>query len=649
VVKIAQFEVHKRGILKYVVEILFAVEFDKADNPLASTTSRKLRIVDLIRPHWMALTMALVAMLGEALTDILEPWPIKIVVDNIQEAHKLPGRLGGLITALFGQNHYAVLNFAVAAVAVIAIAGAVSSYFEKYLTTNVSQWVGHDLRRTLYQHIQRLSLAEHDKARTGDLITRVTSDIAAVQDFINTALLGILVNVLTLFGMIGVMFYLNWRFTLIALSVSPALFLVVYYYTRRIKRASRAVRKKESELLSLVEEVLTSIRVVKAFAREDYEQKRFESESLENVEAGLQARSVKARLAPVVEVIVAIGTCLVLWYGARLALGGQLTTGTLIVFLLYLGKMYKPMRDLSKMTDTVSKAMVGFERIQEVLETESRLQDEPGARRASRFKGQIEFAQVGFNYGGDLEKEKQKEDESQILKDLSLKIEAGQIAAFVGPSGAGKTTLVSLIPRFYDPVSGHIAIDGTDIRRYRLKSLRDQISFVLQDTLLFRATIWENIAYGKPGASPREIKRAAELANAQEFIDEMPDGYDTMVGERGVTLSGGQRQRIAIARAVIRDTPILILDEPTVGLDAASEQSVIEALDKLMKGRTSVVIAHHLSTIRHADVIFVIKDCELVEQGTHEGLLAHNGVYAELHRIQTPGLAMLTADQPPAS
>lgn len=582
----------------------------------------------MVRPHWKALTIALVAVLGEALTDILEPWPIKIVVDNIQRSGKLPGRLAGIITRLFGQDHYAVLNFAVAAVALIAIVGAVSAYFEKYLTTSVSQWVGHDLRRTLYHHIQRLSLAEHDETRTGDLITRVTSDIEAVQDFINSALLGILVNVMTLTGMIGVMFYLDWRFTLIALSVSPVLFLVVYSFTRRIKKASRAVRKKESELLSLVEEVLTSIRVVKAFAREDYEQKRFESESLENVEAGLQARSIKAKLAPVVEVIVAIGTCLVLWYGARLALADRLTTGTLIVFLLYLGKMYKPMRDLSKMTDTVSKSMVGYERIQEVLEIESRVKDEPGARQAPKFKGQIEFAQVSFNYGGDKEK--------QVLRDISFKIEAGQVAALVGPSGTGKTTLVSLIPRFYDPVSGHVGIDGTDIRRYRLKSLRDQISFVLQDTLLFRATIWENIAYGKPGASPKEIKRAAELANAQEFIEEMPDGYDTMVGERGVTLSGGQRQRIAIARAVIRNTPILILDEPTVGLDAASEQSVIEALDKLMKGRTSVVIAHHLDTIRHADVIFVIKDCELAEQGTHEALLAKNGVYAELYKIQTP-------------
>jgi ATP-binding cassette subfamily B protein len=595
-------------------------------------TSRRLRIIDLVRPHWKALTIALVAVLGETLTDILEPWPIKIVVDNILQSKKLPSVLGGIVTGLFGSNASAVVYFAVAAVALIAIVGAVSSYVEKYLTTSVSQWVGHDLRRTLYHHIQRLSLAEHDQSRTGDLITRVTSDIGAVQDFLNSALLGMLVNAMTLVGMIGVMLYLNWRFTLIALSVVPVLFLVVYYYTRRIKSASRAVRTQEGKLLSVVEEVLTSIRVVKAFAREDYEEQRFETESLANVEAGLQARSIKAKLSPVVEVLVAVGTCLVLWYGARLAMAGELSAGVLIVFLLYLGKMYKPMRDLSKMTDTVSKAMVGYERIQEVLDIESGVRDLRGARPAPRFKGRIEFKEVSFSYGTD----------QRVLENVTFTIDAGQVAAIVGPSGTGKSTLVGLISRFYDPVSGSVAIDGTDIRKYRLKSLRDQISFVLQDTLLFRATIWENIAYGKPNASPAEIRRAADLANAREFIEEMPDGYDTIVGERGVTLSGGQRQRIAIARAVIRDTPILILDEPTSGLDAASEQAVIGALDALMKGRTSVVIAHHLGTIRHADVIFVINDSALVEQGTHEALLAKNGVYAELHRLQAPEDAKIT-------
>jgi len=587
---------------------------------------RALRIDDLIRPYWKGLTLAFVAVLGETLAAVLEPWPLKIIIDNILQSKPLPGFLGRVVTGIFGQNPHAVLNFAVAGVAVVAIVGAVSAFLNKYLTTGVSQWVGHDLRRTLYHHIQRLSLAEHDKAQPGDLITRVTSDIEVIQNFLDSALLGILLNLLTLVGMIAVMFYLNWQFTLIALSVMPVLFVVVYRYTRRIKKASRAVRKKEGDLLSVVSEVLTSIRVVQAFAREDYEQKRFDSESLANVEAGLEARNLKARLAPVVEVIVAVGTCLVLWFGARLALAGQISAGVLIVFLLYLGKMYKPMRDLSKMTDTVSKAMVGYERIHEVLEIDSLVRDVRGARRAPKFSGQIEFNKVSFGYGAD----------NPIIKEVSFTIEAGQVAAVVGPSGAGKTSIVSLIPRFYDPLSGQVVIEGTDIRRYRLKSLRDQMSFVLQDTLLFRTTIWENIAYGRPGASPRDIRRAAELANAHEFIEAMPDGYDTMVGDRGITLSGGQRQRIAIARAVIRDTPILILDEPTAGLDAVSEQAVMEALERLMKGRTSVVIAHHLGTIRHADVILVVKDCELAEQGTHEALLARNGVYAELHRLQSP-------------
>jgi len=594
--------------------------------PRSRSSLRGVRIIDLVRPHWKSLSLAFVAVLGETLTGILEPWPIKIVIDSIQHSKALPGLLGQMVTATFGDGQYAALNFAVAAVAAIAIVGAISAYFEKYLTTSVSQWVGHDLRRTIYHHIQRLSLAEHDKARTGDMITRVTTDIEVIQTFIDSALLGILVNLMTLTGMIAVMFYLDWRFTLISLSVMPVLFVVVYSFTGRIKKASRAVRTKEGELLSVVAEVLTSIRVVKAFAREDYEQRRFDSESLANVEAGLQARSLKAKLAPVVEVIVAIGTCLVLGYGSRLALGGELSAGVLIVFLMYLGKMYKPMRDLSKMADTVSKAMVGYERIQEVLDIESLVRNMPGARRAPTFTGQIEFNKVSFGYDAD----------KAILKDVSFKVEAGQVAGIVGPSGSGKTTIVSLIPRFYDPVSGQIVIQGADIRRYTLKSLRDQMSFVLQDTVLFRATIWENIAYGKPGAPSKEIRRAAELANASEFIDAMPDGYDTMVGERGVTLSGGQRQRIAIARAVIRDTPILILDEPTAGLDAVSEQTVMEALDRLMKGRTSVVIAHRLGTIRHADVIFVVKDGALAEQGTHDALMAGNGVYAELNRIQTP-------------
>jgi ATP-binding cassette subfamily B protein len=590
-----------------------------------SSQSAKLSVVRLIRPYWKQLALAFVAVLGETFSDVLEPWPIKIVIDNILQSKKLPGWLASFVSGAFGQNKLAVLNFAVAAVAGIAVVGAISSYVEKYLTTSVSQWVTHDLRRTLYNHIQRLSLAEYDKTQTGDLISRVTSDINAVQDFINSALLGIIVNVLTLVGMAGVMFYINWRFTLIALSIAPALFAVVYYLTRRIKKASREVRKKESELVSIVQEVLTSVRVVKAFAREDFEVTRFESQSLENVETALEARSIKAKLSPIVDVMVAAGTCLVLAYGARLALSGQISAGVLIVFLLYLGKMYKPMRDLSKSTDTVSKAIVGYERIEEVLEIEARVRDLPGARKAPRFKGKIEFDHVNFAY----------DDKIPVLKDMSFEIETGQVAAIVGPSGVGKTTIISLIPRLYDPQSGAIKIDGEDIRRYKLKSLREQISFVLQETLLFHTSVWENIAYGKPDASPDQIIRAAKEANAHEFIVQLSEGYGTMVGERGVTLSGGQRQRIAIARAIVRNTPILVLDEPTTGLDSSSEQAVIEALERLMKGKTCIVVAHHLSTIRHADVIFVVKESELVEKGTHDQLLAAGGLYAELYKTQT--------------
>src|SRR2546422_3235022 len=581
---------------------------------------KKIRITDLLYPHWLTLTLAFIAVIGESITDLLEPWPLKMVFDYVFGSKAMPNWLAGVVSFI-GTDKLSILNFAVLAVVAIAMVAAISSYFEKYLTTSVGQWVMHDLRRVLYGHIQRLSLSYHDHKRTGDLISRVTSDIDAVQSLISNVMLGMLVNVLTLMGMVLVMFYLNWEFTLIALLVVPGLFLVVYHYTHRIKKASRAMRRKEGEVVNVLEEMLSAIRVVKAFAREDYEQQRFERESRASVETALQARNVKAKLPPLVEIIVACGTCLVLWYGARLVLAGTLTSGELLVFLLYLAKMYQPIRALSKMTDTISRASVGWERVREVLENELQTRDLPGAKRAPRFKGKIEFDRVNFSYDRG----------ETVLRNLSLKIEPGQLAALVGPTGAGKTTIVSLLPRFYDLTSGEIRIDGTDVRRFKIKSLREQISFVLQETLLFRATVWQNIAYGKPEASRAEILHAAKLANAHEFIEKLPQGYDTILGERGMTLSGGQRQRIAIARAVIRNTPILLLDEPTSGLDAASEKLVFEALDKLMQNRTVIVIAHRLSTIRRADNIFVIQDGAIVESGNHEKLMQKDGLYAELH------------------
>jgi ATP-binding cassette subfamily B protein len=584
---------------------------------------RLLRIVDLLQPHWKAMTVALVAVGGAAAADLLEPWPIKIVLDYALQSRPMPGWMIAMVSRI-GGDKLAVLNFAVAAVAAIAVAGAASSYLENYLTTNVGQWIMHDLRRTVYHHIHRLSLAEYDETRTGDLISRVTSDIDSIQDFVASALLGIVASALTLLGIVGIMLYASWRFTLVSLAIAPALFVVVYFFTRRIKKAARNVRRTESELISTVQEVFSSIRVVKAFAREDYEERRFERQSLDNVETAMQARGTKMMLSPVVDIIVAAGTCLMFGYGVRMVMANELTAGDLVVFLAYLRMMYKPMRELSKMTDTASKAGVGFERIREILQTESAVRDVPGARRARDFKGRIEFEHVSFGYTPN----------QLVLEDLSLKIEPGQVAAIVGETGGGKTTIVNLIARFYDPISGTVKVDGTDIRGFTMKSLRDQMSFVLQDALLFQAPVWQNIAYGRPEARRAEIVRAAELASADEFIKDMPEGYDTMVGERGVTLSGGQRQRIAIARAVIRNAPILILDEPTSGLDAQAEQAIIEALERLMKNKTSIVIAHHLGTILHADTIFVVKDRQLVEHGTHDELLAAGGFYSELYRIQ---------------
>jgi subfamily B ATP-binding cassette protein MsbA len=582
------------------------------------------KIKDLLKPHKYALMLGGLAALGDGAANLLQPWPMKIVLDNVLKQRKGNGWLNHFLARITADDPLAMLKFAALAVLVIAVIGALCSYAEKYYTTNVGQWVMHELRQRVYFHMQRLSVAYHDENRTGDLISRVTSDIDAIQSFISAGLLDAVVNMLTLTGMVAIMFYINWRFTLIALSIVPVLALVVFRYTRSIKKAAREVRKKEGEIVSVIQEVLSSIRVVKAFSREDYEVHRLEEESLENVEIALRARNMKARLTPLVSVIVAVGTALVLWFGAKMALAGTLSAGSLVLFIWYLGKMYKPMQDLSKMTDSWSKATIGYERIREVLETDFEVKDLPGARSAPRLKGVVEFEHVSFGY----------DPKSPVLSDLSFRIEAGQVAAFVGPTGAGKTTIINLIPRLYDPTSGIIKLDGQDIRSFKQKSIREQISFVLQDTVLFCGPIWHNISYGKPNASRAEIFKAAEAANAHEFIEKMPQGYDTLVGERGVTLSGGQRQRIAIARAIIRNSPILILDEPSSGLDAESEKLVFDALDVLMKGKTSIVIAHRLSTIRSADVIFVLKDGSIVEHGTHDELTAAGGLYAELHDIQ---------------
>jgi ATP-binding cassette subfamily B protein len=587
--------------------------------------AKNFTIVHLLQPHWRGLLLGLAAVGAETLAGLLEPWPLKVVLDNVLHTKKSPDWLSRFISVLFGQDSLAILKFTALAVILIAAIGAIGTYVEKQTITAVGQRVMHDLRRTFYWHIQRLSMSYHDNKRTGDVISTVTNDIDSIQSAVSSGILDALYYALTLFGMIGIMLYLDWRFTLIALSVLPALFMVVYTFTKRIKKASRALRKKEAEMVSTLQEVLSSIRIVKAFGREEYEQKRFEGESIESVDLALQARNIKAKLSPAVEIIVACGTALVLWFGSKQVLNGALTPGVLVVFFLYLGKMYKPIRELSKMSDTYSKALVGWERIKEFLTIDLQVRDLPGAQVAPTFKGAVELEHVDFGYLPD----------RKVLKDISLNVPPGQVAAIVGATGSGKSTLISLIPRFYDPLAGAVKIDGVDVRKYQRKTVRQQISLVLQETLLFRAPIWQNIAYGKPEATHTEIVEAARLANADEFIDRLPEGYNTMIGERGVTLSGGQRQRIAIARAIIRNSPILILDEPSTGLDAASEKLVLEGLARLMENRTTIMVAHRLATIQKADVIFVLRDGAIVERGRHEELLAGDGLYAQFYHLQS--------------
>ncbi len=406
---------------------------------------RQISLVGLLMPHWKAFSLGMLAVAGQALTDLLSPWPLKIVVDVVG-GKAMPAWLTAWITTMFGSDKLALLNFVAFAVIVIAIIGAVSSYVESISMTTVGQWVAHDLRSTLYHHIQRLSLSYHDRSQTGDLISRVTSDIDTIQSFITSTLTDTLLDILTLVSMLAVMTYINWRFTLIALSVAPFLLIFVHKYSSRIKKASRAVRKKESEIVSRTQEVFSSIRVVKAFAREKYEKRRFKEVSLETVELALRARALKAGLSPGIRVMTALGTALMMWYGARLVIEGTLPPGTLVLFLAYLGKLYSPIRSLSKLPDTFSKPAIAFERIQEIMEVELTNPNRQKPHKAPDFQGRIEFENVSFGYTPD----------RLILKDVSFTIESGQIAAFVGPTGAGKTTIISLIPRFYEVTGGQI-------------------------------------------------------------------------------------------------------------------------------------------------------------------------------------------------
>ncbi|MGA3210212.1 MAG: ABC transporter ATP-binding protein [Terriglobales bacterium] len=585
-----------------------------------------LRLIrELVRPYRGTLVVIFLAMLVETAMSLAAPWPLKIIIDNVVGSHKLNPWLDRLLRPMLdgGQRmHVAVL--VAFAVVIIAAIGALASYIDNYYTESLGQWVAYDLRMKTYHHLQRLSLGYYNTHQTGTLLSTITTDIQTIQSFASASTLNILIDILTIVCMLGLMFWLNWDFTLIALGVTPIMLLFISRFKKAVKKATHEVRKEQAEIVATVQQGLESMQMVKAFGRQDMEQAALADVSQAALHASLKARMVKSLLSPLVTITVALCTAVVLWRGAFLILAGAMSVGALTVYLAYLNKFFKPVKDLATTTNAIAQAAVGVDRIRAILETDAVIPEHPEAITPPAFKGGVVFEHVAFGYDAD----------KKILGDVNFEIKPGQLVGVVGPTGSGKSTIVSLIPRFYDPNGGTVRIDGRDVKEYKIKELRDQIGYVLQETVLFRGTIAENIAFGRPEATREEIIAAAKLANADEFISQMTKGYDTMVGERGSTMSGGQRQRIGIARVMVRNNPILLLDEPTAALDSESEKLVIEALERLMKGRTVITIAHRLSTIRDADQIIVISGGVVAESGNHDELMARNGIYADLHRTQ---------------
>ncbi len=585
-----------------------------------------LRLIrQLVRPYRGTLFLILVAMMIETAMSLAAPWPLKIILDNVAGGHKLPSWLHhviGPVAESGNRMHLALL--AAGATVLIAAIGAIASYVDNYFTESAGQYVAHDLRVRTFHHLQRLSLGYYNRHQVGSLLSTITTDIQTIQAFASSSTMNILIDLLTIACMLVLMFWLNWDFTLIALAVTPFLLFFVSRFKKAVKKATHSVRNKQAEIVAVVQQGLESMQVIKAFDGERAEETQLALVSQATVNAALAARRVKSLLSPVVAITVALCTAFVLWRGASLILAGTMTVGALTVYLAYLTKFFKPVKDLATTTNAIAQAAVGVERIRAILETDEIIPEHADAIEPRNIKGEIVFEHVSFSY----------DDNPGVLKDVSFAIKPGQLVGIVGPTGSGKSTVVSLIPRFYDVSSGRVMMDGRDLREYKLHPLRDQIGYVLQDTVLFRGTILDNIAFGRPSATREEIVEAARLANADEFIVRMPKGYDTIVGERGLTLSGGQRQRIGIARVMVRNSPILLLDEPTAALDTESEKLVIDALERLMKGRTVITIAHRLTTIRDADQIIVIAGGVVAEGGTHEQLIALNGIYAGLHRAQ---------------
>ena len=585
------------------------------------------RLWPYIRREGRLITFSLLALYLEVGLRLLEPWPLKFVLDGVVAEAK--GKAFTKVPMIRALDPATLL--ALSAIAVVAFAGlrAIAAYYNTVGLSLVGNRVLTTIRNELFGQLQRLSLSFHAHARSGDLIVRVMADVGYLQDIAVTALLPMLASALTLVGMAAIMLWLNTPLALLAFATGPLFWLSTARISRRIQETARRQRQQEGAMAATAAESIGAVKVVHALSLEGTFARAFSGQNRKNLATGVVATRLSAGLERTVDILIAVATALVLWFGARQALQGSMTGGDLIVFLAYLRSAFRPVKDFAKYTGRLAKASAAGDRVLDILDRTPDVADLPGAVPAPALRGAVQFDGVSFAY----------EAGRPALEQIECAVEPGQYVVLVGASGSGKSTLVSLLPRLYDPTAGRVLIDGRDIRDYTLASLRAQMSIVLQDSLLFAATIRENIGYGAPGAALDAIEAAAQLANAHAFIEALPQGYDTVVGERGVTLSTGQRQRIAIARAAIRRAPILILDEPTAGLDGENERAVIGALERLGEGRTTFLITHDLRLAARADLILYLDGGRVTERGTHAELSSAGGRYAMLYRLQTASVA----------
>ena len=570
------------------------------------------------------LLFAALCTLGATAAELLKPWPLKIILDHVILDKPVPRALRAL-QGLLPAGKVPLLLEAAAGIVVIALLGGLFSYFQIFITSSIGYRMVYALRRELFTHLQTLSLGFHTHARSGDLLTKIAGDTNTLKDVFADSILKFTSYVLTVAGMLAILAAIDWKIGFIALATLPFLGYSLLHLYRKTKLSVKTQKRQEGKVASRMSEVLQAVPLVQAFARERYEAEQFDAVTQETVRESIRVARLEAAATRSSEIITALGTAAAVLFGAFQVLKGRMLPGDLVLVVGYLTNMYKPIRQLAKLSTDFSKAMASAERISEILDIEPEIVDRPDALPAKGLTGEIVFRDVSFDYG----------DGRDVLRNVSFAVAPGQRLALVGVSGAGKSTIVSLILRLYEPQQGAILIDGRDIRQYRRASLRRHIGLVLQQSILFGATIRENIAYGKPRATSQEIEAAARAANADEFIRELEHGYDTVIGERGATLSGGQRQRIAIARALIRDAPILILDEPMTGLDGESEGKVREALDRLTAGKTSVIVTHDLQSVADADQVLVLDGGSVVDRGTHAELVERSGRYRELYEAVT--------------